>query len=269
MLLTSSPAHWTLSFLVLLAAFATFNPHPQPVAENFNPADADPTGAIICLGDRSDLSLPRMGSSDPRGPFDPMERTLQHLCAKPQYRGGARGQHAGGFCAPGTVNEFDKRAVVFDASPAAQISKELARPSFLLECWYRCYCVWNDRGHQNIKSPIDYDVSLFTRWRLDTETKQISIPSRDWTPEVQGPAQEPQPGTALALRLITSLSQDELRSGHQPQPVTTDISLDPQNAIECDGPLPIWPLPAPIGLPPFLYHDLKQLCVVNLDGGMA
>ncbi|KAI4161266.1 MAG: hypothetical protein LQ342_005058 [Letrouitia transgressa] len=269
--LTSSRAHWALSFLALLAAFTTSdsNPDPQPVAENFNPEDADPAYAIACFGGWSDQSLPRMGSFDPTGPFDPMERTLQHLCVKPQYRGGARGQHAGGFCAPGTVNEFDKRVVVFDASPAAQISKELAQPSFLLECWYRCFCVWDDKGHQNIKPPIDFDVSLFTRPRLDTETTQISIPSRDWTPEEQEPVRDTEPDTALALRLITNLSQDKLHAGEQPQPLTTDISLDPQNEIACDGPLPIWPLPAPIGLPPFLYHDLKHLCAVNLNDGAA
>ncbi|KAL9033929.1 MAG: hypothetical protein Q9214_007278 [Letrouitia sp. 1 TL-2023] len=269
--LTSSRAHWALLILVLLAAFATPDPDPNPqsVAENFNPEDADPAGAIACVGARSDQSLPRMGSSDPQGPFNPMERTLQHLCAKPQYRGGARGQHAGGFCAPGTANEFDKKVVAFDGSPAAQISRELAQPSFLLECWYRCYCVWDDKGHQNLKPPFDFDVSLFTRPRLDTETTQISIPSSDWTPHEQEPVREGEPGTALAVRLITDLSQDKLHSGEQQQVTVEDISLDPQNAIECDGPLPIWPLPAPIGLPPFLYHDLKHLCAVNLNDGAA
>ena len=73
-------------------AIAAYDPAHPPTTENFDPAEANPLGGITCLGRPYDLRLPLQPG------FDPNSLSVQHLCAKPQYGGGAEYQHLGGFC---------------------------------------------------------------------------------------------------------------------------------------------------------------------------
>ena len=81
------------TLLQFQVANAVYDPRNPPTTENFDPAEANPVGGITCLGRPYDLRLPIQP-----GGFDPNSVSLQHLCAKPQYGGGAQYQHVGGFC---------------------------------------------------------------------------------------------------------------------------------------------------------------------------
>ena len=60
-------------------------------ADNFDPAEADPTGNITCLGDSYDLELPTQAH------WNPNTVSMQSLCAKTQYGGGPPGQNIAGW----------------------------------------------------------------------------------------------------------------------------------------------------------------------------
>lgn len=96
--------------------------------ENFDPSWADPTGNIVCVGGSYDLKLSLLDGFDPNG------LSIHKICAKPQYGGGARYQHAGAFC---NFEDPDQEQllynglrgdVVFDDSEFAETSIELQNP---------------------------------------------------------------------------------------------------------------------------------------------
>ena len=128
--------------------------------ENFNPAEADPRGAIKCVGDRYDGELPADEF------FNPNEVSMQKLCAKPQYGGGSPGTHIGGWCSWTVIREPGRRRRTvwikrFDLSYEAHVHDELAQPRVMLACYNRCYCSYplDDLGeNSNIQPRADHET---------------------------------------------------------------------------------------------------------------
>ena len=133
-------------FILVVAqiTFAVYNPNNPHMIENFNPANARPLGFITCVGDKSDqLLLPTTLPTHHGDPFDPTTKTMQQLCAKPQYNGGNQYEHVGGFCALSTYADDGQDLtgdVYFDLTIGARINTNLATPRMLAECAFRCYC---------------------------------------------------------------------------------------------------------------------------------
>ena len=99
----------------LLLCNAAYDPLHPPNTENFDPAEANPMGAIKCLGDAYDQHLP----IQPDG-WNPNSVSMQKLCAKPQYGGGDADHHMGAYCqlAPHFSDAFSQTGLVaFDMSP--------------------------------------------------------------------------------------------------------------------------------------------------------
>ena len=98
-----------LGLFVLLGqvrfSWAAYIPRSPYRYENYNPAEADPAGAIKCVGDRYDGELPVDEY------FNPNTVSMQKLCAKPQYGGGSPGTHIGGWCSWKTIRTPGQRTV--------------------------------------------------------------------------------------------------------------------------------------------------------------
>ena len=137
----------------VVAVYINRSPYYQ---ENFNPVEADPMGAIKCVGDRYDGELPADEF------FNPNEVSMQKLCAKPQYGGGSPGTHIGGWCSWTTIREpgQPRRTVWikrFDLSYGAHVHDSLAQPRVMLACYYRCYCSY-PLDNPNIQPRADHET---------------------------------------------------------------------------------------------------------------
>lgn len=101
------------------------------IAENFDPAQADPRKSITCVGSSYDLNLPNLGD------FNPNLLTMQQLCPKPQFGGGLPERHVGGWCDSPALSVPQ---LAFDINPAARLNSVLSNPRVYLACLYRCFC---------------------------------------------------------------------------------------------------------------------------------
>lgn len=226
----------------------------------FDPALADPTGNITCLGDRYALGLPVVDG------FNPNEVSMQKLCAKPQYNGGLPGEHLGGWCLQTTPAPMLTGQVVFDTSAGARVNAVLQNPRTMLGCYYRCFCNWNVQN--TAIQPVVYAHGGGAR--LGVNGAPLRVRSRD-TYEVkvdviddfnvppishQGIHGAELVETAQFFNLIQTV-------GHHPSSVT--ISEDAHNDIICRGDLPLWEFPGPYDLHNF--DDIQNLCASRLSGG--
>lgn len=153
--------------------------------ENYNPAEADPAGAIKCVGDRYDGELPVDEY------FNPNTVSMQKLCAKPQYSGGSPGTHIGGWCSWKTIRTPGQPAVTvwtkrFDLSYDAHVHPVLAQPRVMLACYYRCYCPYPfdepPSSQPRADEVIPYNQILDNpalSARLPTTTYQIKVDVMD------------------------------------------------------------------------------------------
>lgn len=243
-----------LLFLIsinFLAVFAVYDPvHPHRT-ENFNPAEADPSGNITCLGDRYAIDLPVIAG------FNPNLVTMHKLCAKPQYNGGLPGQHVGGWCAPIISSHGFERRLAFDPSPGAQINTALASPRVLLGCLLRCYC--NSAATEMNVQPVATDEALHNNFRQSTSTYEIKI---DVVDDFDVPmAQHMGSLTGRWVNSVYALRAVQIGPPYDPRL----ISVDEQNSIDCRGSLPSFPLPPPFGASDF--GNLQELCAVQFFRG--
>ena len=90
-----SPHGWAALFVFFLLLFfppalSVYDPLHPPDNENFDPAEANPEGALYCLGNLQEVLVLF-------GMWNPNSHDLNQLCRKPQYQGGEnRGCHAVG-----------------------------------------------------------------------------------------------------------------------------------------------------------------------------
>ena len=73
------PAENSTAYAVPVENFDFAKAADTVAAENFDPAEADPTGNITCLGDSYDLELPTQAH------WNPNTVSMQSLCAKTHY----------------------------------------------------------------------------------------------------------------------------------------------------------------------------------------
>ena len=223
---------WAITHLLGIQAAPAYNPQDPPLAENFDPAEANPKSNITCLGDRYSLHLPVING------FDPNTVNMQTLCAKPQYGGGKVDQHVGGWCVPTTrrvAGELDLAEVGFDLSDEARVNQQLASPRLLLGCFYRCFC--NPDGvEQSVQPRMNYPY-FDTTQRRSVNTYEISV---DVINDFDS-APIPHPGTRGQKRVpsvnILNLEQvsDQLGSP-QPGPLMPITpSMNKANEISCRG----------------------------------
>ncbi|KAI9680489.1 MAG: hypothetical protein M1817_003929 [Caeruleum heppii] len=228
-----------LCFYITRATYDPSRPHSQ---ENFDPIEADPQGHITCLGPLPAWALPKING------WDPNTATLQEICAKPQYGGKARWQHIGGYCpkfdldnTPLDDDEPEERPLAFDRDPRAQASVFLSNPRtvqpFMTPWLYETKTVPSRNTYEiKIDRPDDFSM-LASRHR--------------------GTSDEPVLSTELWIRPELMYHATIGRWEY--------VSIDEGNRIECEGPFPTWPLPAPFEAENF--ESLQGLCAVQLSGG--
>lgn len=243
-------------FIVCKALFlgvtAVYDPNQPHQTENFDPAEADPSGNITCLGDSYAINLPVIAG------FNPNLVTMQQLCAKPQYNGGRPGQHVGGWCAPTISSRGPRRRVAFDQSPAALTSTELSNLRVLLGCLLKCFC--NSATADLKLQPVNDDEALHDHYWQSTSTYEIKADVVDDfdVPRVQHMGSLP--GQWVNSVSILGLIQVNGPSSYD----VTSVSMDQENRILCRGPLPSFELPAPFQ---HSYNNVQELCAVQFFGG--
>ena len=250
----------------LITAFCT----SVAIAENFDPALADPGKNLTCLGDSYPLDLPIIGD------FNPNLVTMQQLCAKPQYRGGQPGQHIGGWCdlirlprIPGwpVSDRLPSGMIAFDISAGAQINSLLANERVMLGCRYKCFC--NDQLDNLQIQPLNngsfsnVNHNVFNQWSYDLTLDDAT----DLTNRAQK-VQPPRPGLNEGLQLIMNTQDVEVGDVLS----SRFIALNPANDIVCMGDLPAFPLPLPYTDPSdpgagYNFQDLQEMCANQLSGG--
>ena len=220
---------------------------------------------ITCVGQSPDLRLPLLQDG-----FDPNRASMQQLCAKTQYGGGAPGQQAGGYCwtRPGTfsyntVGNDTTGDVGFDLSSAAQASARLQNPRFLLACFYRCFCNYGlDDPSTQPKSRYAYFRTSMARSLFSYEL-QLDLDNDFTTPRLL------KMGKQGARRVKSTRVPERTESGQMENPSgklgREYITLDPGNEIECRGALPDFVLPSPYTMSDF--KSLQELCATQLNGG--
>lgn len=217
---------------------AVYDPTQPHTTENLDPAEADPSGNITCLGDRYAIDLPIIAG------FNPNEVTMQQLCAKPQYNGGNPGEHVGGWCGLG--------AVKFDQRPAAEVNVELSNPRVLLGCAARCFCNgwYTELGVQS-KGYVPFWED-YLDWPPLYDAIKIDILD-DF--EASGQSQVV---STLKTRIL-------LQTQIVGSPDAVTVGIDENNEIQCRGTLPRFQPPEPYRLSDFT--NLQQMCAVAAFGG--
>ncbi len=235
--------------------------------ENFDPTQANPARNVTCIGDDLALELPMIGD------FNPNQVSVHKLCAKPQYNGGARGQHAGAYCSDPPLSPYTGN-IAFDSSPGAEASPMLQNDRVLLSCRYRCYCNWGliDPSRQPRANTMRYRLEVIPR--VSNRTYELAIDRNDdfTTPRAQKMGKQGLTYVdSLELSTRSQLIAQDRRPRHR-RPHTTErhISLDPGNKIQCDNATPTFNLPPPYQRWEFVHPDTnyaQQLCAVQLSGG--
>ena len=226
---------------------------------------ANPRNNITCVGQFPDLRLPLLQDG-----FDPNTASMQKLCAKTNYGGGAPGEHAGGYCwtRPGTFsynhnNTETTGDVGFDLSRAAHASTQLQNPRFLLACFYRCFCNYGlDNPSNQPKSKYAFFRTSMVRSLFSYEL-QLDLDNDFTTPRwLKSGKQGARRVKSIRVPERAELAQTEKPSGRLGREY---ITLDPGNEIECRGNLPSFVLPAPYTISDF--GSLQELCATQLNGG--
>ena len=225
--------------------YAVFDPANPGNAEAFNRADADPRGAITCVGGPpADSTILRL----PRTPNDFADLTAQQICAKPQYGGRGPNQHAGAYC----YSYGDRRdrpdgplykTVTFDDSPRAKALNVLRTARILTWCKLRCFC-----------------AALATREEAEAQIMATIQPREYYRLTLDGPPELDfgPPPNALSNQLSYNISTydqkiaqkqravrfnddaDIFRDYKEPmRPPVRAVVLNPINRIECAGNFPL------------------------------
>ena len=187
--------------LLCHTAFAAWNPNaPPPTVENFDPADADPGGAITCQNpnDKIDFQLPMVTNLDTGAQEDPNTFTIQELCAQPQYGGRGRGMTLAGWCRrPPTPKDrrptsdgldngiTSNNTVAFDNGVRSDFAPDLMLPRLLAYCTTRCFCTTPPPATiqkiTQLSAGPHYPRELDDRARFDREAYTITPDLDPWT----------------------------------------------------------------------------------------
>ena len=260
---------------------AIFDPLNPPLLENFDPAEANPRGRIHCFG-HPQTAMP----AQLEGGLEPRSKTLQQLCAKPQYGGGLPGEHAGGYCAfvPGQTPDLYRATIAFDDRHDVQTNRQLAQSRFRVQCSLRCFCtsVVDDAEKEHpifidgLRECIIIKPSIVQEFNSDyLEEVEQTVAGQHvrnlLLPEVafnQGVRQHLQSGASLDGHEVF---EDVLN--HYDIGFEHDVTaLDPDSAVDCTGNLPTFAMPPPIDIADFqvagsVMSPNQRLCATFYDGG--
>ena len=244
-------------------ASPAFDRHNPPETENFDPAEADPASNITCVGSSYDLDLPVIQDSR-LGLFNPNEVSVHKLCAKPQFGGGAPGQHVGGFCSVAPSAQNGRTGdIAFDRTIEARTSLALYNPRVLLGCFYRCFC--NQGVTDRSVQPRSNSELVRTVQLRSLRTYEIDIDIENDFNAPYNMKYGTQGNNEVDALVIFTLGQVGQALGHAG--VTSKaVSLNQGNKIDCRGDFPTFVLPDPYQLADF--ENLQQLCAVQLSGGL-
>ena len=250
----------------------SYDPTHPPRQENFDPAEANPAGQVYCLGNPQ-VDMPSFGD------FNPSWLSLRKLCVKPQYRGGAPGFHAGGFC-------FMGERLAFDSSPGAQTHPALTNPRFWYQCSLRCFCgTQYDSLAPTVPPPnwrIEHPQQVNYLIKADV-VDDFVIPARGQAPPEKTMSDQ---YNAMSITLITEIGAQHIQaryphsnsnwisrllgSGNYRKIL---VSLDPANhLLSCSGRVPgfnLWPLEFDgLDMTGRRYpNPLLAICASAIDGG--
>ena len=280
---------WDTSILIRLLflliakgnVIAIFDPLNPPLVENLDPSEANPRGRIHCLG-YPQTAMP----AQLEGGLQPRSKSLQQLCAKPQYGGGLPGQHAGGYCAflPGQTPDFYRATIAFDDGHDVQTNRQLAQSRFRVQCSLRCFCTSVTNGAEK-EHPVFIDgltqciiikPSLVQEFNADyREEFEQNVAGQHvrnlLLSEVafnQGVRQHLQSGASLNGHIVFEDVLDHYDIGFE-----HDITAqDPDSAVDCTGNLPTFAMPPPINIADFqgagsVMNPNQRLCATFYDGG--
>ncbi|KAF6234114.1 hypothetical protein HO173_007533 [Letharia columbiana] len=217
--------------------------------DNLDPANADPTNNITCVGDKYDLDLPISAG------FNPNTVSMQQLCAKTQFGGGPPGQHVGGWMPMGPLFQPSgfrpKRGRTNQSGSGEPPHHPRAVPNTN---------VWESDQTYELQVEIvdDFDVAWTTNLGSaepgsTVDAPQISHKGTAGTSDVQ----------VYELQTLSQLAYTEDKFNTHPR--FTYSSMNAENEIECHGTLPRFPFPSPYRVSDF--STLQELCAVQFSGG--
>lgn len=276
------------SSYLMVPVSATYRSQVRHYRENFNPAEADPRRNISCIGNAHGIDLPMLDNTD----FNPNGLTMQKLCAKPQYGGGAPYQHAGAYCygplrpgdsaesgsdpyeyvntSSGSSDESDNELanepavmlgkIVFDPHPGAKASTQLQNPRFMQACTYRCFCNYGLEDVSQQPLSRNFPVEL---WEAEQGYELKIDVEDDFTTPIENKMGDPSRGIVESAIMGKKPQIDSRGAGYLVH--TTHMNLDPENEIECTGDLPDFVFPSPLNRADF--NSTQELCAVALSGG--
>ena len=263
---------------------SAFDPGRRHYRENFDPQEADPRRNISCVGDSYDFKLPLLDGFNPNG------LSMQTICAKPQYGGGGRYQHAGAYCyypiertrnetsstdsqsdvesgssessdfqLPQTLQWMLRGKIVFDNHPGSQTSHQLQNPRVMQACLYRCFCNYELDDVSNQPQSNHFAVRDFPS--AHGYQLEIDVNNDFTTPYDQKRSRSPLNGGDIPMYKRPQIDRQGLGVLARP----TYMNLHPANKITCTGDLPTFLLPTPYTRETF--SSMQDLCAVVLSGG--
>ena len=270
LLQTQVPLYLWEVLLGVLIWSQVLQPSLSTLEENFDPSKADPYMNITCLGDKFPFLLP----VEPG--FDPNQKSMQQICAKPQFNGGEPFQHLGGYCwnarqwNTNHENVPSTGLVTFDKHPLAKTSQLLSNPRAYLACAYRCFC--NIGLADDSVQPRNNVGGQWGRlggkvyWESSDLSYEIKVDIFDDFNVPQASHQGTLGADVVKARMVSHLEQPFIGQAILPNAIAPSrISLDPANKIRCAGAVPQFPLPGPFTSSDFA--DIQQFCAVQLNGG--
>ena len=240
------------------------------IGVTFAPRDyTEGEGRIYCLGERSATPLPVVGD------FDPNAVSMQELCVRTKYGGGAPHQHLGFYC-----YDRSRGMVAMDESERAESNSQLQTPRLAYQCRLRCFCdSWDWRTATAKPLSRSYATASHDTWEISPEVQaDLTRPRRGSlnVQYVQATQVNNEYEDVVRHYQLTDPNRYYLETRRQVrdpevQPDWILLSLDPANKIECNGNLPDFPLPPPFTNAWFLRGDPlngnQRLCAVQFSGG--
>ena len=273
---------------------------PSTVSATISDAVRSRLKEITCLGGPSQPLPSQPVSSLPT--YDPNTRTLQSLCAQPPNGGGPL--NIGGFCnnAPSPTEPDISGSIVFTMH---LISPKPPTPdsfSFLrlqvhrlrAECLLRCFCTYANStvGSNVVAVPRNlqpqpkyraHDDSFLSRYPMrptipSQQTSQLTVDQHDDYPDPNQPWEtfntqlQGKPGTYGELE-VSFMRINVWIIAYGGMAGFSRVSVDQINYIECEGPMPTFPLPLPWTMAEFNAHNMRApnaitaLCAIYSSGG--
>ena len=197
----------------------------------------------------------------------------------------------GGYCNNPPLEVWPDYTGTIRFDQDATTNPQLANPRLFAECLIRCWCS-NFRGRPALETsgvrsntqpkfitpgPFSTQYYFYIGYRYplqpSSQTYQITIDDpKDYSVPLSRLRGTYGPLAVENIQIYGDLMEVWGQPGLQNPPIY--VSVDESNHIECNGPLPAWPLPPPWTIAEFNQHSmhlpdgaLTGLCAVYQSGG--